>query len=174
MAAVVHTINSGLWGDGMLVDGISIPNAASFQQELIAKIGPGTRLPDPTHPVIVLRDGKPVLASATIGGGLHEATLQCLHNALDFGMNPKEALEAPQFGTAPLQPTLSYQQGTLAGQFPDELLTAVRALGQEIVVLPPEEAALVPGYWIAVSIDAATGVRRAATSPGNTGVALGH
>src|SRR5262249_51497305 len=62
MAVVNHTINTMLWGDtGLFVDGVSIPDSARFQGEEIARAGPGNRLPNGMSPLIVCRDGKPVL-----------------------------------------------------------------------------------------------------------------
>jgi gamma-glutamyltranspeptidase/glutathione hydrolase len=51
MAVIGHTINTSLWGDtGIFVDGISIPDAASFQPRDIAQAGPGKRLPNGMNP----------------------------------------------------------------------------------------------------------------------------
>ncbi len=98
MAAVLHTINTGLWGTtGIFVDGVSIPDSASFQQSLIARIKPGDRLPDTTNPVIVLKDGKPYLASSCIGSALHQNTMSNLVNVLDFGMDLKKSIDTPNF-----------------------------------------------------------------------------
>src|SRR5215475_2193474 len=73
MAAVLHTINTALWGTtGIFVDGVSIPDSAAFQQSKIAGIKPGDRLPDTTNPVIVLKNDKPYLASSSIGSALHQ------------------------------------------------------------------------------------------------------
>src|SRR4030095_16228531 len=79
VACLLHTINAQLWGStGIFVDGISIPDSANFQQQMIARTGPGKRLPETTNPLIVLKDGKPVLASTAVGSGLHQAMLQNL------------------------------------------------------------------------------------------------
>ena len=68
IAAVVHSINTvGLSRAGIMVDGISIPDSAWFQQKQILRAGPGNRLPDPTNPCIITRDGKPFLGSSSIG-----------------------------------------------------------------------------------------------------------
>lgn len=55
----------------------------------LKKYGPYAASPDPSNPLIVLKGGKPILASAAVGSGLHEATLQNLINVLDFDMDPK-------------------------------------------------------------------------------------
>ena len=98
VAAVLHSCNCLLWGTtGIFVDGISIPDAATFQQDAIARAGAGIRLPETTNPVIVLKNGEPVLASSTIGSALHEVTLQNLINVLDLGMDPQRAVNQPDF-----------------------------------------------------------------------------
>ena len=48
-------------------------------------------------PLLILRDGKPVLGSAATGGGLHAKTLQVLFNVLDFNMDPQTAVDTPAF-----------------------------------------------------------------------------
>ena len=45
VAAFVHSINTVTWGStGIFVEGISIPDSASFQQEKIARVGRGVRV----------------------------------------------------------------------------------------------------------------------------------
>ncbi len=88
MVAMCHTINSMMWGGtGINVGGISIPDSASFQQALLATLKPGDYMPNVTNPNIVLKDGKPVLVSGSIGTGLIQTTLQCLHAFLGLGMS---------------------------------------------------------------------------------------
>jgi len=88
MIAMCHTINSMMWGStGINVGGISIPDSASFQQELLATVKPGDYVPNVTNPNIICRNGKPVLASSSIGTGLIQTTLQCLHAFLALGMS---------------------------------------------------------------------------------------
>src|SRR5262249_37519229 len=134
LAALCHSINTTWWGStGIFVDGVSIPDSASFQQVEIAQAGPGNRLPDVMNPVMVTKDGQPKLASACIGASLHETTIQHLVSVLDFGMAPHEAVDAPVF----LNP----------------LPTAVDALlGWKRKHLRPVGWFL---YWLAVSVAAA-------------------
>jgi hypothetical protein len=47
------------------------------------------------QPLIVLKGGKPVLASVAIGWGLHNVTIENLINILDFGMDPQTAVNQP-------------------------------------------------------------------------------
>lgn len=175
VAAVVHTINTSAWGDtAIFVDGISIPDSASFQQALIAETGQGERLPDPTEPLIVLRDGKPVAALASIGAGLHQKTISVLLNLLDWELDIKQAIEAPSphlpaFGTlgAPTQQVIE-------GDFPSELLEEARQLGLEIKEVPPGLESRAPrGYVVGATIGA-DGTRRAAATTLLSGLALSH
>jgi gamma-glutamyltranspeptidase/glutathione hydrolase len=98
VAAACHSINTSLWGStGLFAGGVSIPDSASFQQPVLARLGPGEHLPAPVNPAIALRGGRPVLASSSIGAGLHCATLQCLHAVLGLGIPLAEAVRRPMF-----------------------------------------------------------------------------
>jgi gamma-glutamyltranspeptidase/glutathione hydrolase len=161
VAVVTHSINTVLWGDtGIFVGGISIPDSASFQQAAILQAGPGKRLPDPTCPLLILKDGKPLLGSSAIGGGLHQRTLQVLCSMLDFGMDPQAAVEQPAF-TLPAYgvgvPTVQVEQG----HFNPDFLDAVRAMGQPVKVLSPLEAAAARGYWVGIHVPPGNLHRRA-------------
>jgi gamma-glutamyltranspeptidase / glutathione hydrolase len=164
VASVLHSCNCVGWGStAIFVDGISIPDSANFQQQRLAAIGPGVRLPEGTNPLIVLKGGKPVLASTTIGSALHEATLQNLINVLDFGMDPKTAVDQPNtqgpfYGisaTGPAAPEFD-KEAVGPGDFSDAVLDGVRARGQAIKMVPGSQQI---GYWIGIQIDPATGQR---------------
>jgi gamma-glutamyltranspeptidase/glutathione hydrolase len=161
VAAATHSINTVLWGDtGLFVGGISIPDAAAFQQDAIQRAGPGSRLPDAMCPLIVLQGGKAVLGSSAIGGGLHQKTLQVLTSLLDFDIDPQAAVEEPAF----LQSDFSAEPPTAQvdrGESDGKLLDAVRELGQPLREMSVEEAGGVRGYWVGVAIEPKTGLRRA-------------
>ena len=97
VTSVCHSINCVFWGtSGLFVDGVSIPDAASFQQPLLAMTPPGSLLATPPNPSIVLKDGKLALASSSIGSGLHEATVQCVAAVLS-GASVEETANRPLF-----------------------------------------------------------------------------
>lgn len=99
VAVVLHTIKAANWGyTGLFVDGISIPDPGSFEQQRIKAVGPGNRLPEGTVPGLVLKDGKPVLGFGCISGGAQLQTFVSLINVLDFKMTPQEAIERPGIG----------------------------------------------------------------------------
>lgn len=98
MTAVCHSINTVFWGlSGLFVDGISIPDAASYQQALLATVPPGENLPTPPEPGIALKDGRPALAFSSIGSGLHEVTVQCVSAVLSGHADLVEAVNRPVF-----------------------------------------------------------------------------
>lgn len=154
VAAIVHSINTTTWGEtGIFVDGVSIPDAASYQQAQIAQAGAGNRLPDPTNPLLVLRDGRVVLASSSIGAGLHQVTAQCVSRVLREGLDPAEALRRPTFHLPSYDrlgmATAQVAEGELDVRFLDE----VRSLGQPVLELSDQEMRGVRGYWIGIRID---------------------
>ena len=179
VAAICHSINTVLWGTtGIFVDGVSINDSASIQQPLIKAVGQGVRLPDPTNPAIFFKGGKPILASSSIGTGLHEETLQNLVNILNFGMDPKTSEDTPKF----LSPDWAGLGGGSGmefqtfgkGEFSAEILSAVRTKGQDFKELKPEEQEFRRGYWIGIKLDPGTGVRQGAVMRLYNGYALGY
>ena len=161
VAAVLHSCNCLLWGTtGIFVDGVSIPDAATFQQDTIARTGTGVRLPETTNPVIVLKNGEPVLASSTIGSGLHEVTLQNLINVLDLGMDPQRAVNQPNFQGPFLgiqlagPPQRQLTREVLDRGFPDRVIAGLKKRGQDIY--EGLNGATQSGYWIGIRIDPRT------------------
>ena len=158
VAALLHSCNCELWGTtGIFVDGISIPDPAAVQQAVISRTEPGGRLPDPTNPVIVLKDKRPVLAASAIGRGLQEVMLQNLINVLDLGMDPQVAVNRPNFlgvftginANGSSQPQLTKE--VLDYGFPDSVIKGLKKRGQDIYVGP--NAGAQSGYWIGIQID---------------------
>lgn len=152
VAAVTHTINAVTWGDtGLFVGGISIPDSGAHQKFFLVSTGPGKRLPDPMCPMIVLKDGKPWLGSSTIGGGLHQKTLQVMVNLIDFKMELSKAANAPGFVFPDYAPGKATDY-MVAGEFSEEMVKAVEAQGQTVKTITPAEASGRRGYWIGAMI----------------------
>jgi gamma-glutamyltranspeptidase / glutathione hydrolase len=185
VAALLHTSNTTTWGAlGLLVDGVGISDVGRYQQRLVARAGPGARLPDPTNPALVLKGGRPILASSSIGVGLHEQTLQSLVNVLEYGLDPKAAADTVQFlrpvgpSGAPARPAVASLnpagQVVVEGEFAPSLIDALRAIGRPVEVLPRTRADAWRGAWVGLTLDPATGVRRAALQGVSNGWALGY
>jgi gamma-glutamyltranspeptidase/glutathione hydrolase len=183
VAAIGHSLNGGIWGThGIFVDGISIPDSASFQQTEIAKLKPGSRLPDPANPVIALNEGKPYLASSTIGTSMHQTNLNNLVDVLDFGMDLKKSIDTPNFkgpflglviGGGPPAPQ-DYKEALAEGDFDEKLVESVIAKGQAIKLLSKPEAWHQGGLWVAILIDPKTGMRVGAAPTGANGAPAGY
>ncbi len=180
MAAVVHSSNTMVWGTtGIFVDGVSVPDPASFQQALVAQTGPGKRLPDPTEPLIVAKDGKPIAALSSIGAGLHQKTVSVLLNLLAFNMDLKRAVDAPSINSPKYGANGKSQPQVIEGDFCGLLLEAVKKLGLDVAVVPGTLTSHVPrgyvvgGYVVGAAVDSKGGYQAVATDALN-GRALGY
>jgi gamma-glutamyltranspeptidase/glutathione hydrolase len=187
VAALLHTINTSTWGTtGIIVDGVAIADPARYQQRLVLETGPGNRHPDPTNPMIALKDGKPVLASSSIGTGLHEQTLQSIVNVLEYGMDPKRAVDTAQF-LRPLGPMPRpgpaagdtsradpASQVIVEGELPPALLDALRARGWTFTVVPSRLGGGFRGGWVGLVFDPASGEWLGAGPRFFNGWALGY
>jgi gamma-glutamyltranspeptidase/glutathione hydrolase len=98
---------SGAWMPSVIAGDTGIPLTQRAQQFVLVPGNPnelaGGKRPRVTlSPTIVTRlsDGKPLMALSTPGGDDQEQALtQILLNALEFGMNAQNAVEAPRFQT---------------------------------------------------------------------------
>ena len=179
VAAICHSINTMLWGStGLVVEGVSIPDAAWFQQPVIAQAGPGGHVTNGMNPVLVLRDGKPILASSCIGSGLHDTTIGNLHNVLDFDFDPAESQAQPQllmpyYDSSLNDPSQVFRaQVVCPDDYPAEVLAGVRELGQQLHEVPAPMGSRHAGQWIGITIDPETGQRCGGAPRGKNGVAL--
>jgi gamma-glutamyltranspeptidase/glutathione hydrolase len=155
IASVCHSINAVSWGaTGINVDGVSIPDSASFQRAEIARVKPGSRLPDPTNPGLIVRDGKPFMGFSSIGAGLHVRTVGALVNVLDFDMTPQQAINEPSLGMfvfgMPGEAAPPLVVGTK--DFSPAFIERVGKLGQKLV-----ENDSLRGYWLGIQVDRKTG-----------------
>jgi gamma-glutamyltranspeptidase/glutathione hydrolase len=74
------------------------PNMFGLVQGENNAIGPGRRPLSSMSPTILTRDGKPVMVLGTPGGSrIITAVLLTILNAVDYGMNVQEAVDAPRF-----------------------------------------------------------------------------
>ena len=88
--SMLHTIHGG--APGIFIDGVRATGSGA--QAPVR--GPGRRLVLPITAIMIAKDGKPWLAMGTPGSPPQPVT-EVLVNILDFGMDPKEAAEAPRF-----------------------------------------------------------------------------
>ncbi len=173
--AICHTSNTMLWGTtGIRVEGVSVPDSASFQQAMMARVGPGARLPNATNPVVAMRDGRVALAASCIGSALHECMIQNLVNTLDYGMSPHESAASPMFGSpvfvAADGSSQMMKQSLPAGRFPAPIVAQLRELGQQVEEFTDPRAMGLVQYWVGVQ-RTADGQLRGGLTPGLNGIA---
>lgn len=174
MAAITHSINCVMWGKtAIMVDGVSIGDPGAHQQGMIAQVKPGTRLPAPTETGILFKGGKPVLAFASMGAGLHQRTFQGLLNVTCFGMNVEEAINTPDFFLPSTDPKtgetiVMVPEGRFAKQVLDGTGYAWREMSLEDARWGGE------GKWVAISRDPTTGDLHAASHNRNNSDAVAY
>ncbi len=174
MTAITHSINCVVWGStGIVVDGVSIGDAASFQQMLLAQIQPGERLASPIEVGILSKNGTPVLPFASMSTGLHQETVQSLLNIILFDMDIEASINAPSIFlpmadySNPFSPT--YTIRVMDGEFPESVL---KDSGLTIQQLPASERRYAQGLWIGIYRDPTTKKLKAVSPPYATGRAL--
>lgn len=157
MASLCHSINCLTWGrTAIIVDGISIGDPASYMQAKVAQTPRGAQLPNPIELGLVLKDGKPEIAWASMGVGLHYQSLMSLLNVVDHGMTIEQAADAPRL-LLPLAPDGNVLRPILRvieGEFPEAVLAET---GLDVRRIKPAEARFAQGLWVAIQRDVATG-----------------
>jgi gamma-glutamyltranspeptidase/glutathione hydrolase len=172
IAAITHSINCVLWGrTAIVVDGVSIGDPASFQQALIAKVGPGQRLTGVTETGILFKNGQPIVGFASMGSGLHQRTMQALLNITAFGMSVREAIDTPDFFLPRTDPKSGeFTVVVPKGRFERSVLDAT---GYAYVEADSEASRFSgEGIWIGISRDPATGRLEAASHNRNNSAAV--
>lgn len=102
-AVSLMTSICGVFGSGLLAGdtGVILNNRASLfstQRGHPNALAPGHRPRHTILPGMVLRDGSPEYVLGCIGLNNHpQAQVQMLVNAIDLGMNPQQAVDAPRF-----------------------------------------------------------------------------
>jgi gamma-glutamyltranspeptidase/glutathione hydrolase len=172
VAALVHTINTVLWGTtGIVVGGIPISDAAGFQQASMATIKPGDLVPHDMTPAIAMAGTNPVLAVASVGESLIPETVRVIVETLANRHDPLAVMAAP--------PLLVNNQPEKAGEsfwtkpelvpegaYDSEFLQHLRALGVNTEQKSKLEANTLKGTAVLGTIDPQSGVLRSAETPG--------
>jgi gamma-glutamyltranspeptidase len=175
VAAVTHTINTPMWGEtGLFVDGISIPDAANFQQERIARTGPGKRLPEEACPAIVF-DGEEVAIVSSAVGVVHHRTVSVLYPMLSADAPISEAFR--EQGVLLEDYGVFSKEGIVArvveGEYSAELLDEVRSMGLQVSEVPEAQHQPYRGYWVGIQRDPTTGTLEGMTSMYLNGAVIG-
>lgn len=96
VAAVVHSINTVLWGTtGIVVGGIPVADVAAQSQSALSALKPGDRLRDSMTPLIALRNGTPALAVSVTGYALRRETVRIVLGLLRYNVGLPKLMTAP-------------------------------------------------------------------------------
>ncbi|MBL9207733.1 MAG: gamma-glutamyltransferase [Opitutaceae bacterium] len=164
IAALTHTINTMIWGEsGIVVGGIPLPDSAGFQQARLQGTKPGDRLPHEILDTIVLREGRPVLATASIGSSLLPETLRVLLGILGHRHDLGATLAAPPL-LLTFDPAAASRTTVPEAVYPARLIESLRAQGATLTEVPAATASALRGTVAAVQIEGS--LRRACEVPG--------
>jgi gamma-glutamyltranspeptidase/glutathione hydrolase len=130
-------------------------------------LAPAKRPRSTLQSTLVLKDGRPFLATGSPGGDDQVMrTLQTLLNIVDFGMNVQQAIEAPRWTTRAF-PGSSFPHVMIPGdlgvedRIPENVRKELRLRGHKLTVTGPWRL----GSNSAILIDPVTGVYNAGTDP---------
>jgi len=161
IAALVHSINSVIWGaTGIVVGGIPVSDAAGINQYRLGRIKPGSHVPNEMGPVIVMRDSRPVLATAAIGSSLTAETVRLLTGILGNHLDAATVIGAP--------PLLDNYESGVPGQraefvprnaYDPAFLKALEGAGVRIEEKNGVQVAGIRGIAVLGVIDAGSGAR---------------
>jgi len=172
IAAITHTINSVTWGDtGIIVDGIPIPDSAGFQQERLASLKSGARLPNEMVQTIVFKDKKPILATAAIGASMIPETLRIIVGLIGKKVDLESLQAAPpvMYNFMMAQPGKSaYDRGIVIpkGAYDEPFVKGLERLNTRVTTIPAATASGLRGTVTAVTIDPLTAEKRTAETAG--------
>lgn len=160
IAVMTHTINAVVWGDtGLVVGGIPLPDSAGFQQDALARLKPGSRLPDPIACTLTFKGSQPVLATAPIGSSLIPQTIATVLSIIGQHQSIDRALAAPpvlenfaQYGV----PLSARKVDVPAGGYDAKFIAEVKSLGVPLTEVSAREALILRGTLSAAAIDPRT------------------
>lgn len=145
LVCVLQSIQSG-FGSGLIAGdtGILLNNRMTYwhlEEDHPNCLMPGKRVRHTMNPVIVTKDGKPVLACGTPGADTQVQTnLQLVTHVLDFGMTPQEAVSAPRWRSLqnPMESTIPHTCSNnlqLESRFSSDIQEELTHKGHELQIV---------------------------------------
>ena len=142
LVCILQSIQSGFGSSLIAGDtGILLNNRMTYwhlEEDHPNCLMPGKRVRHTMNPVIVTKDGKPVLTCGTPGADTQVQTnLQLVTHVLDFGMTPQEAVSAPRWRSLqnPMESTIPHTCSNnlqLETRFPTDTKEGLETKGHEI------------------------------------------
>lgn len=98
VATVLHSCMSLPWSNGLFVDGVTIVASGAHFNRVMPS--PGERASVYVAPNMVMKNGRPMIASGSPSGSLLQNIVQNYTNMLDFNVPIAESVNRPRFGNA--------------------------------------------------------------------------
>jgi gamma-glutamyltranspeptidase / glutathione hydrolase len=170
VAAFVHTINAVNWGDtGIVVGGIPLSDAAAFYKPVMVGLKPGDRLPNGLTPMIALKDGKPVLAVASVGNSIVPETVRLIAGILAGHDDPATLMAAPPLlnliGPQPNGSLWAWPEPVRSGAYDAATLKAFADAGAPTQLVGAQQISDNRGTAVMAIIDPGTGASSAVEVP---------
>ncbi|MEQ8263855.1 gamma-glutamyltransferase [Pseudohaliea sp.] len=96
VATVLHSCMALPWANGLFIDGTSICGSGVHYSSGMPERG--AHFHSRIVPLMVLKDGKPVIACGSPSVSLYENLVQNVTNIIDCGMSIEESVNRPRFG----------------------------------------------------------------------------
>ncbi|MCY3989917.1 MAG: gamma-glutamyltransferase [Caldilineaceae bacterium] len=138
---------------------------------------PGKRVRHTMNPVIVTKDGRPVLTCGTPGADTQVQTnLQLVTHMLDFGMTPQEAVAAPRWRSLqnPMESTIPHVCSNnlqVEDRFPEAVRKELARRGHELELVGDWGG---PGSAQAIMVHPESGALIGGSDPRRDGYAVGY
>jgi gamma-glutamyltranspeptidase/glutathione hydrolase len=155
VATILHSCMSLPWSNGLFAAGSTI--VASGAHFFRVMPGPGERATTYVAPNMVLKNGRPLIASGSPSGSLLQNIVQNYTNILDFGMPIHESTNRPRFGNAYSAGGGQYSAAEV--DFPRATVDAANARGLALAVVNQWNWGM--GSFEGIHIDPDTGKRTA-------------
>jgi gamma-glutamyltranspeptidase / glutathione hydrolase len=169
VVTALHSVMSMPWTNGLHVDGVQVWAGAAHFLRRMPK--PGGRATCYVAPNLLLRNGRPVLASGSPGIGLLQNIVQNTLNIVDFGIDIKSSVHRPRFGSGSLDTFLTGAPAyMMEADLGEKLIDAVKRRGLAVEVCNPRNYNLGSFEGIFFGDD---GLAQACADPRRSGAAEG-
>ncbi len=181
LVCILQSIQSG-FGSGLVAGetGILLNNRMTYwhlEEGHPNCLMPGKRVRHTMNPVIITKDGRPVLTCGTPGADTQVQTnLQLVTHMLDFGMTPQEAVSAPRWRSLqnPMESTIPHVCSNnlqVEDRFPEEVRQELARRGHELEMVGDWGG---PGSAQAIMVHPESGALIGGSDPRRDGYAVGY
>ena len=181
LVCILQSIQSGFGSSLVAGDtGILLNNRMTYwhlEEGHANCLMPGKRVRHTMNPVIITKDGKPLIACGTPGADTQVQTnLQLVTHMLDFGMTPQEAVSAPRWRSLqnPMESTIPHVCSNnlqVEDRFPEEMRKELARRGHELELVGDWGG---PGSAQAIMVHPNSGALIGGSDPRRDGYAVGY